>query len=28
MLAALGVTFPINVLVGIPLYFQWVMLFQ
>jgi hypothetical protein len=28
MLTALGVTFPINVLVGIPLYFQWVMLFQ
>jgi len=28
MLAALGVTFPINVLVGIPLYFQRVMLFQ
>ena len=28
MRAALGVTFPINVLVGIPLYFQWVMLFQ
>ncbi len=28
MLAALGVTFPINVLVGIPLYFQWVMLLQ
>jgi len=28
MLAALGVTFPINVLVGIPLYFHWVMLFQ
>jgi len=28
MLAALGVTFPINVLLGIPLYFKWVMLFQ
>lgn len=28
MLAALGVTFPINVLVGIPLYHQWVMLFH
>jgi len=28
MLAALGVTFPINVLAGIPLYYGWVMLFH
>lgn len=27
MLAALGVTFPVNVLIGIPIYFDWVMLF-
>lgn len=24
MLAALGITFPVNVLVGLPLYAQWV----
>ncbi|MDP1931676.1 MAG: sodium-dependent bicarbonate transport family permease [Gammaproteobacteria bacterium] len=28
MLAALGVTFPVNVLIGIPIYFNWVMLFH
>ncbi len=28
MLAALGVTFPVNVLIGLPLYLQWVDLFN
>ncbi|MGL4638872.1 MAG: sodium-dependent bicarbonate transport family permease, partial [Shewanella sp.] len=26
MLASLGITFPINVLIGLPLYQHWVML--